>query len=95
MSEQPDLSSLPNRMRYAADVLDEANKQFGKIAGWYAGDLRGTASLWEAEELRRRNTARDQLSREIKAVEVADAEYPHWVIANALIESGWRKGDPA
>lgn len=66
MSE-PDLSTLPQRMRYAADVVAEAQKRYadrpGDTAPWSAKHLRQFAVKWEAED--REVAEREDLVKEL------------------------------
>lgn len=56
MSETPDLSTLPKRMRYAADVLQDVLNHHGVISHfdlvnfWSPGSWRYYAASFEAEE---------------------------------------------
>jgi phage terminase large subunit GpA-like protein len=96
MSEQqPDLSTLPNRMRYAATVIDEADNRYGTHeSGWDSGGLRQLADMWENDDRQaeaERSALADELATELYEagwVKVSSAHVIH------LIESGWRKGDP-
>lgn len=50
MSE-PDLSTLPQRMRYAAEVRDEANARIGDWDGKrFGGSWLTYADMWEAQD---------------------------------------------
>lgn len=56
MSEQPDLSTLPKRMRYAANVLEEAagradSEGIVRAASPGPVDLRKFADVWESADL--------------------------------------------
>jgi hypothetical protein len=110
MSE-PDLSTLAQRMRYAAQVLDEARAEFHNrpendnsnwlAIAWNKGDLCSFASQWEAadRELIERGETIDELATVLMPI------FDSWTgnmcgrmcreAARLVVESGWRKGDPA
>lgn len=110
MTDTPDLSTLPKRMRMAADVMDEAKKRLdievygesqGERAEWHSDALRKRADIWERAD-------GDPVEVEKLAADVRRAHGDYLVagnpdvvhlaslkIAHKLIESGWRKGDPA
>ncbi|OQW34557.1 MAG: hypothetical protein A4E20_11090 [Nitrospira sp. SG-bin2] len=52
----PDLSTLPNRMRYAAKVVSEAQKRYSPgttgacTQAWSHNDLVRSAAAWEKED---------------------------------------------
>ena len=94
MSEQPDLSTLPKRMRYAAQVLEETNKRFRDgccLWSWSPSSLGKYAQKFEAEdrEAAEREALLDKLINEMRPYcanikEVKSA-------ARKLIENGWHK----
>jgi hypothetical protein len=99
MSEQPDLSTLPKRMRYAATVLREADARYDFNKVWPVEELEGFADQWEAED--RANGERDAMAEELAktmfdifAVRDLNDEPPR-NMARWLVDQGWRKGDPA
>lgn len=52
---EPDLSTLPQRMRYAAEVLESASQRLtaeypDRLGYWYPNDLRIKAHDWEAKD---------------------------------------------
>lgn len=103
MSAQPDLSTLPQRMRYAADVLGEAsNRDFdgdSPAYTWHPDVLRSRADKWEAEDANRAVLV-EELAQDLKEHyfdrNLAGSDDVYWrQRAGRLIESGWRKGDPA
>jgi hypothetical protein len=107
MTEQPDLSTLPKRMRYAAEVLREVNKREGMHSdfSWANCGLRALADRWESEDATA--AERDALVEEL-AKGMALAVWngiDHWAddyvkalylsCARFVVESGWRKGGSA
>lgn len=110
MTEQPDLSTLPQRMRYAADVLGEADERYGSKHSWSPDGLEIYASKWEDQdcEAAELDTQIEELARKIYHVGFVVGMHNHRLAfedysgkeaiqrtAKRLIESGWRKGDPA
>lgn len=119
MTDQPDLSTLPQRMRYADAVLGEARDRYHADhrkdnAGWPATSWDGTglrayAEKWEAEDraVAERDAQVEQLAREMFDANRPEHGRQQWddpyevvqgaymAIARDLVESGWRKGDPA
>jgi hypothetical protein len=102
MPETPDLSTLPKRMRYAASVLEESAQRSGvKYDIEYTPALlRADAAVFEnedreaAEHAAERAALASELAREL-VLHLQDLRRnPQWV-ALTLIESGWRKADPA
>ena len=76
MSEQPDLSTLPKRMRYAATVLAEADARYARYTrkqmvddcfGWDSQSLQSVADEWEAQdrEVAEHKTLIENLAREM------------------------------
>lgn len=100
MSE-PDLSTLPQRMRYAAEVLSEADQRYGKLRmedecfGWDAQSLHAVAQDWQDED-RRRGAMVNELAADLTlaAGPTIMVNIPFY-IASKLVKMGWRKGDPA
>lgn len=104
MTEQPDLSTLPKRMRYAASVLEEATdwcneNQPGTNTVWNAYLLFKNADVREAEdrEAAERKHIVEELAQELrdssaKAPIRRTEEYRE--LAQHLVESGWRKEQP-
>jgi hypothetical protein len=93
----PELSTLPQRMREAADVIDEAAAEFhgrpenmnsGWLAhNWTAKDLRTYADDWEAAD-RQAEALTDELARDLYGAgwrKVCRSD------VRQLIESGWTK----
>lgn len=107
MTEQPDLSTLPKRMRYAATVLAEANERLnelnilGKQTGylWGSSSLIKEAGLWEESDRAAadHDTQIDELARQIHAYDLPprtgffEVRDMYRAIARSLIESGWHK----
>lgn len=91
----PDLSTLPKRMRYAAIVLEEASQKHGTdlVNTWAPAGLRSMADEFDAK---------DRAKAELITT-IANAYEPYIAgvrsiashVADGLIESGWRKGDPS
>jgi hypothetical protein len=99
MTEQPDLSTLPARMRYAADVLREADERYASKHSWSPDGLEIIADTWEDQD--RATTERAAWIRELANTIYRAAGWsgngphePHLEAARRLIESGWRKGEP-
>lgn len=110
MSQQPDLTTLPERMRYAASVINAVNRRASDLQQmppidreWNSSSLHRWADAWEVED----DVPVGELAEELlKAQRLA---YParedlHTnskagenarILAAHLIESGWRKGGPA
>lgn len=96
----PDLSTLPKRMRYAADVMDEYISATSLHSGnpFAAHNLRVAADRLET----RREAKVEELARELCAGFHHASELPnnpvladyYRRVAGELIESGWRKEDP-
>jgi hypothetical protein len=103
MSEAPDLSTLPQRMRYAATVLEEAHERNGTTGDWCSRNLIIAAAKWECEERQAHERLVEELAREM-FVAGGDRDCPtrerleqrgYMSPARKLIESGWRKGADA
>lgn len=109
MSEQSDhLSTLPQRMRWAAQVLREADKRYGAAFAWKPYALEVTADRWEAED--HKGAERDGLEKELLK-DLCEALVPglgSFISAagsstyadeildrtvRGLLDSGWRKGE--
>lgn len=106
MSGTPDLSTLPQRMRYAAQVIGEANDRlhYGTIEDLPPPVLRSLADEWEAED---RAAAEHEALVEELVQEIVQAVVPGLNInlvnlattgdmelhnvARKLIENGWTK----
>lgn len=76
MNAQPDLSTLPQRMRYAAKVIEEANLRKGDGAvSWGMGGLEIHADRWEFEDRAadERDAEVDELARKMYSI----LEGPH------------------
>jgi hypothetical protein len=91
---EPDLSTLPKRMRYAADVLEEAAEraQIENENEWTPTMLRADASIWEnldnvAEQLQAQQNA---LMQELHDT-LHDTGFAYGEAATRLIQRGWRK----
>lgn len=108
MSE-PDLSTLPKRMRYAADVLKEARKAHHSrpengnsdwaAYAWDPTNLCYHADNWESEdsEAADRDAQIEELAQAMyqQIYSVSRFQFPWFqTVARNLVESGWRKGDP-
>jgi hypothetical protein len=99
--EQPDLSTLPKRMWFAADVLREVINRIalegasGPVA-FASVDLRCLANRWEAEE-RKAGELESQvveLAAEIKFLSADTIDFAE--LGRKLVQSGWRKdGEPS
>ncbi len=98
---EPMPMSLPDQARLAADILDALNTRLECPTNghWRPSELRGEADHIEAEEReaaeRQNQTASLGQALEIIYRPFANAETPHFVLAKALIEDGWHKGDLA
>ena len=102
-----DLDQLPERMRYAAEVLSEATVRSGPLAGadsiahavWAPSQLCVMADRWQAEDAAAlaRASLVEQLAQEMDAAfnpESAPDPYRHGnfrVAAAQLIAAGWSK----
>lgn len=91
---QPDLSTLPKRMRYAADVMDEAKTRLDAERGnrddffgseWHSYALRRRAQIWEDAG------PVDELTRKLAELGSPAATGGYAQVARKLIESGWHK----
>jgi hypothetical protein len=106
----PTEPTLPERMRLAADTIDEANTRIGGPTNgyWRPSELRKEADEVDAED---REAAEKADQVEVLSKELFTANYQNkgkrwdavWPdvkeiyhrIANTLIESGWRKDGAA
>jgi hypothetical protein len=102
MSDQPDLSTLPARMRYTVnhvlqEVFDKDRNLSDKYGMALMCDLLDAASNWSQEAERVEELARDLQSTYFDLNLDCDASTEeYWrKRARKLIESGWCKGDPA
>jgi hypothetical protein len=110
MSEQPDLSTLPKRMRYAARVLEEATERelrenVFEERKWSAERLLDRAGEFNKADYAKRQKLVEELACELwglppgAAMGWSKAKESYQEVARSaarkLIESGWRKGDPA
>jgi hypothetical protein len=109
MTDQPDLSTLAGRARYASEVIEEINAH--PASKGCGVPHRGRADLWNGALLR-------SFASQSAAIERADAEVEALATdiglvvyhfgdsdprmramfrrqARALIAAGWRKGGPA
>jgi hypothetical protein len=89
VTDQPDLSTLPKRMRYAADVIAEyvdACPNLDTGTQFAAPNLRIAADRYEQKCIRMvANLAQSLYELGWRKVTADHAQ--------ALVESGWRKGD--
>lgn len=88
--------TFPDRMRLAADIIDDVNTRLGgPINGhWRPSELRGEADQVEAEE-REAALQADQvevLAREMTNITANSLEHNR-ATAEILVKLGWRKGD--
>ena len=102
MSSRSDLSTLPQRMRYAAEVLAEAEVRYSQVAhelGWDITGIRSVADKFESEDRAddEHTALIEELAKELSCAEsvVLPERGFNYAKARRLIESGWRKGDPA
>ena len=89
MSNKPDLSTLPERMRYAADVIDEyiaASPVLHPGEKFSSGNLRIAADRLHE----RRDRQVWQLAAILREARIR-GDYEDY--ARQLIEAGWHKGD--
>lgn len=96
MSEQLDLSTLGERVRYAAEVIDELNAIRPPIDGGI--EVTGRAPTWNGALLRSAALQCESNERAVaelaaKMFEVIAGVDMHEIAfaARALIRSGWRK----
>lgn len=101
MTDQPDLSTLPQRMRWAAGVLEEANARYGHPPDcrWFPSSLRAEAEAVEDED--KEVAEREGLAQELyragqgchEALSQADKGVADWYrkIAQKLLADGWTK----
>jgi hypothetical protein len=94
VTDQPDLSTLPARRRYAAEVLGEASGRCPDDANWWSPySLCRFADKWEAED--REKADREALVEEL----VRDVSNSQWwqpkCMARTLIDNGWTKAADA
>lgn len=81
---------LPQRMRAAADVLEEASRRklIYETSVWSPVQLRGYADRWEREDA-------DKLSREKQVEELEQiilaSEFRVEALARKLLDVGWTK----
>lgn len=95
----PELDTLPQRMRYAATILEETNQRYryGLGGTWYPGELRKEADIIETEdtetaELEALVEELAHLIPEIPWNEVTDLHQRFYRdSAHRIIENGWRK----
>lgn len=104
---EPDLSTLPQRMHYAAEVVREASQRLGHgvDSQWRQGTLRKFARQFEAEDAT--ETKVEELAEEIRAADVKNStgyvakdrmqlkscKEAYVPVARDLIDAGWRKGE--
>lgn len=103
MTETPDLSTLPARMRYAKTVVDEADARYGSSHPWIPWALLNYADKWEAEDnaAAEREQVAEQLATELYLAGgwpyIALSEAAHgtqsWCrdTARKLAERGWTR----
>jgi hypothetical protein len=101
-AKTPDLSTLPQRMWFAADVIGEVINRIALEGGrgpvaFASVDLRCLANRWEAED---RKAGEQAAQVDVLAAELDGVLPEGWIdfvgMARKLIESGWRKdGDPS
>jgi hypothetical protein len=101
MTEQPDLSTLPQRMRYAAAVMREATKRldmemlypFSSPPTWAAWALERRADIWEKANSVEREALVEELAQQLMELDANATIFVKGYSSSArkLIESGWRK----
>lgn len=94
MSDEPDLSTLPARMRFAATIIEEAAQEYYRrepngnwiARNWRSTDLKSFAEQWENED--RAGEVVKELAHVLREAHIrGDYEY----FAEQLVASGWRK----
>lgn len=99
MSE-PDLSTLPARMRYAAGVLEDAAARYWGYPSpdfsWAPAGLRNLAVIFDDQD--RATVEREQMAadliRDLQAVESPNFGLAEYIdIATHLVDAGWTKAD--
>lgn len=96
-SSLPDLSTLPQRMRYAAAVLREVDVRYNSLTGavpheniWCAETLEAHADRWEAQEQQHEELI-DELAKDLSNY---TGGWSHREAARSLINNaGWTKAE--
>lgn len=105
LTDTPDLSTLPQRMRYAAEAMREAEARNAHppISGWSPWWLEARSRDWEIED--RETAERDsgqveKLARELHGINWSWGEFEglshavqvaYRANAQRLLDAGWRK----
>lgn len=99
MCDGPDLSTLPQRMWYAAEILREADVRYGSVHPWSPGGLEIQAQKWESEdgEAAEREGRIEELAWKIFEAfggfrsNSCGVSSVYWGAARDLVDAGWRK----
>lgn len=101
MTDQPDLSTLPQRMRYASTVIEEAAREYHRRdpqGGWLARNWRSTdlvsyADLWERvdreADLRKLDELGGIIAEHFRALGVSGYNVAARGAARKAIDAGW------
>lgn len=102
MDDTPDLSTLPQRMRYASQVMEEAAEEYHRrydawlFPHWQARHLPQFADQWEAEDRHEADERQAQIDSLAEIIEdrfryhTASAAITARGAARKAIEVGWR-----